>query len=149
MNKLICALTVAGIAAVSGCGKKEPAAVTSTSAKPVTGAMPSLGAPAEAPPPAAVGPLGAPAPAAMPVAASIPGGTNGLVLLVDQNGKAQTAEQLLNRALEIYCENMGRPHPKDLNELVQAKVLQSIPAAPQGKKWVFDPKQGKIVPASL
>lgn len=149
MNKLICALTVAGIAAISGCGKKEPAAVTSTSAKPVTGAMPSLGAPAEAPPPVAVIPPGTPPPpSAVPtVTASVDAGQiNGLVsTTVDKDGQPTTAEKVMNRALEIYVEGMGKPLPKDLNELVQAKVLQSIPPAPNGKNWVIDTKQGKIV----
>lgn len=59
-----------------------------------------------------------------------------------------TAERIMNRALEIYVEGMGKPVPEDLNELVKAKVLKSIPPAPAGRKWVFDPKQGKIIPAS-
>lgn len=76
------------------------------------------------------------------------GQANGLVMPVDSEGNTMTAEKVLNRALEIYVEGMGKPAPKDLNELVQAKVLQTIPPAPAGRKWVFDPKQGKIVLAS-
>lgn len=109
--------------------------------------MPALTSSPEAPAPSAVAPPpGTPAPPGTPVAAvSNPTQANGLVPLVDKQGQPLAAEKLMNWALEIYVENMGNAPPTDMNELVRAKVLQSIPAPPPGKKWAFDPKQGKIV----
>lgn len=135
---------------VGGCGKKEAAAPPVQTAKPTSSTMPSLATPAEAPPPAVV----APAPL-VPPPPPPPGGAkavaasaalaNGLVRTVDEQGQLLSAEKIIYKAIEIYVEGLGKPYPKDLNELVQAKVLQAMPPAPAGQKWALDNKQSKVV----
>jgi hypothetical protein len=49
----------------------------------------------------------------------------------------------LDKAIQMFNVNEGR-FPKDLNELVQAKLIAHIPDAPVGKKIVYDPATGKV-----
>ena len=49
----------------------------------------------------------------------------------------------LDKAIQIFNVNEGR-FPKDLNELVQAKLIGHIPDAPTGKKIAYDPATGKV-----
>jgi hypothetical protein len=49
----------------------------------------------------------------------------------------------LDKAIELFNVNEGR-FPKDLNELVQAKLIAHVPDAPTGKKIVYDPTTGKV-----
>lgn len=142
--------------ALAGCGRAPAPAPATPAPKSSTGGLPTLNSSPDAPPPPAVpapAAIGAPPPPNVPAAASPTGRAgaapaNGLVQAIDAEGNSMTAEKIMNRALEIYVEGMGKPVPKDFNELVQAKVLQSIPPAPTGQKWVFDPKQGKIIASS-
>ena len=49
----------------------------------------------------------------------------------------------LAEAISMFNVNEGR-FPKDLNELVQAKLISRIPEAPPGKKLAYDPATGKV-----
>ena len=52
----------------------------------------------------------------------------------------------LDQAVKLFYAQEGR-YPKDLNELMP-DYLRSIPPAPQGMKYSYDPKSGtiKVVP---
>jgi hypothetical protein len=49
----------------------------------------------------------------------------------------------LDKAIQMFNVNEGR-FPKDLNELVQSKLIGHIPDAPVGKKIAYDPATGKV-----
>ncbi|MDB6108394.1 MAG: hypothetical protein JWR69_144 [Pedosphaera sp.] len=49
----------------------------------------------------------------------------------------------LNQAIQMFNVQEGR-YPKDLNELVDSKLITKIPAAPYGMKLNYDPNSGKI-----
>lgn len=85
-----------------------------------------------------------------------PAGQNPITAPVDYLGAAAKAKKYsektidivnLKRAIQEFQAGEGRL-PKDLNELVTEKYLNSIPQPPPGLKIVYDPKTGevKIVP---
>jgi hypothetical protein len=49
----------------------------------------------------------------------------------------------LNQAIQLFNNDQGR-YPKDLNELVQSKVISKIPDAPYGMKLDYDPNTGTV-----
>ena len=49
----------------------------------------------------------------------------------------------LNQAIQMFNVDNGR-NPKDLNELVEKKVIPSIPAVPYGMKLEYDAVEGKV-----
>jgi hypothetical protein len=49
----------------------------------------------------------------------------------------------LNQAIQMFNVEHGR-NPKDLNELVEAKLINAIPAAPYGMKLQYDAVAGKV-----
>ncbi|MEY2428356.1 MAG: hypothetical protein QOJ40_1241 [Verrucomicrobiota bacterium] len=49
----------------------------------------------------------------------------------------------LNQAVDMFNVDKGR-YPKDLNELVEAKVIPKLPATPYGTKLAYDPTTGKV-----
>jgi hypothetical protein len=49
----------------------------------------------------------------------------------------------LKQAIQMFNVNEGR-FPKDLNELVQAKLINHIPDAPHGMKIAYDPATGNV-----
>jgi hypothetical protein len=49
----------------------------------------------------------------------------------------------LHQAIEMFNVDEGR-YPKDLNELVESKLINQIPDAPYGMKLDYDPNTGKI-----
>jgi hypothetical protein len=59
--------------------------------------------------------------------------------------RAVTAVDLasLKQAIQLFNVNEGR-NPKDLNELVQAKLISKIPDAPTGMKIAYDPATGNV-----
>jgi hypothetical protein len=112
-----------------GCGKtapKEPA--PAPAAAPVSVAPPDAPAPAppsaETPPAADAGDALAQAPNLSPMDYS---NASGLTLMVQQ-----------------YADTHGRV-PKDLSELVAAKMLLKVPVPPPGTKYVIDPKRKMVV----
>jgi hypothetical protein len=64
-------------------------------------------------------------------------------------GKAQQAAAkvadtaTLNQAIQMFNVEHGR-NPKDLNELVEGKVIPKIPEAPYGMKLEYDATAGKV-----
>ncbi len=50
----------------------------------------------------------------------------------------------LNKAIELFYVQEGR-FPKDLEELVEKKLIPKIPPAPAGKKIVYDAKAGLVM----
>ena len=55
----------------------------------------------------------------------------------------------IQQAIQAYQAQEGKL-PKDLQDLVKAKVLAKLPEAPRGMKFSYDPKSGevKVVPQS-
>jgi hypothetical protein len=49
----------------------------------------------------------------------------------------------LNQAIQMFQADKGR-FPKDLDELIQEKLIVQIPRAPYGKKIVYDAEKGKV-----
>ena len=49
----------------------------------------------------------------------------------------------LNQAIQMFEVQEGR-NPKDLNELVEKKVIRVIPEAPYGSKIVYDAASGTV-----
>lgn len=49
----------------------------------------------------------------------------------------------VNQAIQMFNQDHGR-YPKDLNELVQEKLLVKIPDAPYGMKLDYDPDSGTV-----
>lgn len=49
----------------------------------------------------------------------------------------------LNQAIAMFQADKGR-YPKDLDELIQEKLIVQVPKAPYGKKIVYDATTGKV-----
>ena len=147
-----CLLVSAGLA-LSGCGKSQPAAPATTPPplSPPAQAMPSLSGGAPPPPPsgsvsgvaATTTPGDKTAPAAPTELSTFP--------LEDDDGKPLTdAVQILQRAVEVYDDQRSddeeKPWPEltDLSLLTKYKILNRLPPAPQGKKFVFNPKTKQV-----
>ena len=71
--------------------------------------------------------------------------------LEDDEGKPLTdAVQILQRAVEVYddmrSDDEEKPWPEltDLSLLTKYKILNRLPPAPQGKKFVFNPKTQQV-----
>lgn len=109
----------AASALLIGCGEKQPDKAASTHAASPSGGV--MSAPGDY--------------------------VNGLVN--SQNRAIKTVDiASLNQAAQMYNVQEGH-FPKDLNELVEAKLIARIPEAPQGTKLDYDPASGKVsvVPA--
>jgi len=65
--------------------------------------------------------------------------------LAKGKNKALTTVDLaqLNQAIEMFKVQEDR-YPKDLDELVASKLINSVPAAPYGKKIAYDGATGKV-----
>jgi hypothetical protein len=61
-----------------------------------------------------------------------------------QQTAAKTADTTsLNQAIQMFNVENGR-NPKDLNELVEKKLIPKIPEAPRGMKLDYDATAGKV-----
>jgi hypothetical protein len=49
----------------------------------------------------------------------------------------------LDQAIQLFSGEHGR-YPKDLNELIEQKLINRIPDAPRGMKIVYDAATGKV-----
>ncbi len=110
-------LFVVVLVCLVGCKKPEPAPAEPGAVTPAPGSKKSeVAAPAPAP--------------AVPIAQELDAkGINS-----DQEEQNRAA---LNAALRAWL--MMKPDvPKDMNELVAAKLISRVPPPPQGKKWVPD-----------
>lgn len=82
----------------------------------------------------------------------------------ENNPSAEAALTVLNNAVEYYQRVLAsrvpadeeeakrfKPVPPltDLQQLVQYRVLKALPAAPAGKKYVYDAKDGRVKLADL
>ena len=123
-------ILVAGAIAVAGCGKKpEPPALPppEPASKPIAESLP--------PPPA------------LPTVA--PPGNSNPALPQKTEAEAATIAMAQSRAMGIsmiveqFYEKNGRV-PKDLNELVAAKMLLKVPAAPPGMRYVIDAQSRRV-----
>jgi len=73
----------------------------------------------------------------------------GNALANGQNKALKTIDLVsLNQAIQMFQVQEGR-FPKDLNELVDSKLIAKIPDAPRGMKLNYDAAAGKVtmVPA--
>jgi hypothetical protein len=116
--KSACCLTCLLAAFVfTGCGKED---------KPATNTTTVQSAPAT-PPPAA------------------PGGNSYLGAMVKAQQSAVKTIDLSSLNEEVQLFNAQEGHfPKDLNELVTKQYIGQLPPTPVGKKFVYDPVQGKV-----
>ncbi len=82
---------------------------------------------------------------------STPGGSL-LTAPVDYLGALGNAQKLaiktvdtasVNQAIQMFNVQEGR-FPKDLDELVESKLISKVPDAPYGMKLVYDPVAGKV-----
>ena len=71
--------------------------------------------------------------------------------LEDDEGKPLTdVVQILQRAVEVYDDQRSddeeKPWPEltDLSQLTKYKILNRLPPAPQGKKFVFNPRTKQV-----
>ncbi len=60
------------------------------------------------------------------------------------SGNPQLQLQVLDDLVQAWVMSKGSL-PKDLDELVKAKMLNSVPPAPPGKRFVIDAKKGHVV----
>jgi hypothetical protein len=113
--KLSFCLSLAASLALLGCGEQS-----STTPQPTNGAAASDSSPLSAP----AGYVGA--------------------LGKAKQTAAKTADTAsLNQAIQMFNVENGR-NPKDLNEMVEKKVIPKIPDAPYGMKLEYDPVAGKV-----
>ncbi len=129
-NRLYIAVLAGGMLAGCGGGGDEAAPVAAPAAAAPAGATvgPALVAP-EAPP---VAPPGGTAPAALTPAA--PAGP------AESAPLDATAQERILAAMQSYVID-NSANPKSLEELVTRGYLKSLPAAPAGKKWVYNPEK--------
>lgn len=111
-------LVAGGIFLSSGCGKKSNPAAAS-------------GANDSAAPVAAASPVPGNAPRVVPVT---------VAASVDASAQLAQLTQVLRRFAVEH-----RQVPKSLNELVAARYLAALPAAPAGKQFVIEPKHLEVV----
>ena len=90
--------------------------------------------------------------AASASATNAPPGSNPLNAPSDYLGAIVDAKQRavktidtvsLDQAVQTFSVEHGR-YPKDLDELVQTKVIPKIPDPPYGMKLVYDPNTGTV-----
>lgn len=132
MNRTLTCIAVAALVIV-GCRKKAATPDTDATASP-----PVAGSSA---PPAPKGTF-TPAPA-MPADSSAAKAHSAM----DQklaSGNPQLQLQVLDELVQAWVMSKGST-PKDLDELVKAKMLNSVPLAPPGKRFVIDQKKGRVV----
>jgi hypothetical protein len=122
--------TVCFAVVFAGCGKK-PAADTGDASAPAPSAPTtvSVGDDSAAPPP--------PPPVAAPTEPAAPR-PDGPPQEENVDGLTQ-----ITRAIQSFAISNERP-PKDLNELVKAKLIPALPTPPPGKKFLYDPSRMSI-----
>ena len=49
----------------------------------------------------------------------------------------------VNQAIQLFNAQEDR-FPQDLNELVSKRYLPSVPPAPQGMRWLYNPANGEL-----
>jgi hypothetical protein len=161
MTKLTLMIVTVGMAALTGCQKESAPSAPAPNATPPPSGSINVTAPAPAAPDAsAAQPPSTPgaAPAAPADAANANPSPEGLPM-TDDSGKVLDTLGGLQRAVEYYTrvlvprvpvdeeeEKRFKPVPplKDLQQLVEYKVIRAVPAAPAGKKYVYDPISGKV-----
>ena len=114
MKTFVVAFTLSAIA-LAGCGRKEQ-----SSAGTSTNAPAASGNPVTAP----VDYLGAAARA-------------------KKSAEKVVDTASLNKMLQLFHATEGR-YPKDLNELVKEKYINSLPSPPVGMKIVYDAAKGEV-----
>jgi hypothetical protein len=114
--------------ALPGCSRKKAEAPPPQAEAPAPSPSPKTETGVPAPPPAEAAP--APEPAVTTKASN-------------DSAYIKEMEQTLNEFLGDYVRANHRI-PKDINEMLNLKIITSIPAVPAGKRWVIDQKTGKI-----
>ena len=84
-----------------------------------------------------------PANAATPPADAGSGGYLGALASGQKKAVAVVDVASLNQAIQIFNAQEGR-FPKDLQELVTARMIREIPAAPNGMKLDYDAAAGTV-----
>ena|SRR5271165_49953 len=107
-------LWLAGGLLLTGCGKNSSSSSPSTNTSTSSGSL--LRAPAD-------------------YISSLGNAQNRAVSVVDTTS--------LTQAIQMFNVNEGR-YPKDLNELVTAKLIGEVPYAPRGKKLDYNPETGEV-----
>ena len=129
-TRLLLASLALSAALFTACSRKSKTATTQ--------------APPEAPAAAEPAPAGndasaaPPPPGSAPVEKAAPAKTD-----ADDSGIKYTELEKIKYALQAFTLAFERP-PKDLNELVARKYLARLPAAPEGKKFVYNPARSEV-----
>lgn len=127
--KKILSLSLAALCIGCGDSTPEPVAPPPPAAVSVT---PDAGT-AAAPPAAAV----TPPPASGATAPAEPGGP------AESAPMDATSQEKILAAMQSYVID-NSANPKSLEELVAKRYLKSLPPAPEGKKWVYNPEKLNI-----
>jgi hypothetical protein len=132
LNKRLIAIRLLACAAfLAGCGKKpEPQAAPS--AEPVSRSV----AETLVSPPALPGDA-----SSINTNAAPPAKTD---VEVASEAMAQSRAMGMSMIVEQFYDKNGRV-PKDLNELVAAKMLLKVPKAPPGMRYAIDPQSKRVV----
>jgi hypothetical protein len=114
-NMKVSILAISALACLAACKKPEPLPPAPVTVTPAPNASRMENPAAPTPPPVAQ----APTPEA------------------GKEVDLEEARAALNQAMRTWFLTRPNP-PRDLNELVAAKLISSIPPPPPGKKWVPD-----------
>ncbi|HEX3798901.1 MAG TPA: hypothetical protein VH413_09380 [Verrucomicrobiae bacterium] len=112
-------ITVLAVALVAGCGKSSQSTSSTPSSSGSSGVSP-LSAPAD-------------------YVGAMANGQQRALKVVDLAS--------LNQAVQMYNATEGH-YPKDLNELIEQKLIVRIPDVPNGMKLDYDPTTGKVTMVS-
>lgn len=112
--KTIGCLALSAILLANGCGQKSETAATATNTTDTAGS-----------------PMNAPA------------GYLGALAKGQQSAVSTIDTASVDKAIQMFQVENGR-NPKDLNELVQQKLIPKIPDTPYGTKLVYDPASGTV-----
>lgn len=105
---------------------------------------PTAATPAAAPSPSAASPGPGSAPAEGTFAPNVVNDAMG-PFKRDLDGNSPDAHlRALNAALGFWLA-AGRPFPKDVYELVAAKLIPRVPSPPPGKRFVLDPASNQVL----
>ncbi len=138
---------------LAGCTKNDDTSVVAPPPQPAPGggAVELNNPAATTPPPAPVAPP-APGTAPAPLAAAEPEPKE----FKDPDGKTISAMQHMDALVQAYERTRAGRDPgqelpplTDINQLVTMRLVQRLPAAPAGQKFVFDAKTGKVALAPL
>ena len=67
------------------------------------------------------------------------------LMRINDAGSSEEHAKMLTDALTTWEDWFGGKAPTSLQQLVEKKIVNRIPAAPQGKRFVIDPRKHAVV----